>query len=153
MRPARLPCPKAGPFVIGLMLGWLALSSAGQPALAQSATTDPAAPLSAAAFEAYVTGKTLSYARGMRRFGQETYLPGRRVIWSVAPGECQTGQWFAQGDAICFVYSGDLTPRCWIFGTKAGRLTARSMEDPGLQVVEYSQSDQPPPCFGDGAGV
>ena len=39
-------------------------------------------PLDGAEFEAFATGKTLSYAVGGIVYGAEQYLPGRRVIWA-----------------------------------------------------------------------
>ncbi|MDX5350496.1 MAG: hypothetical protein LPJ95_07315, partial [Paracoccaceae bacterium] len=49
------------------------------------------APLTADAFEAHVTGHTLTYRQYDRVYGIEEYLPDRRVRWSVAPNECQYG--------------------------------------------------------------
>ena len=61
-------------------------------ALSVAADTEGPAlePLSAEAFEAYTTGKTLTYAtRGASTpYGVEEYLPGRRVVWSFVGGEC-----------------------------------------------------------------
>ena len=63
------------------------------------------APLSAAEFEARVTGKTLTYSSGGVAYGAEEYLRNRRVRWSFLDGECFEGQWFTSGDQICFVLS------------------------------------------------
>ncbi len=49
---------------------------AATPALAADA------PMTAAEFEAYATGKTLTYAVGGEVYGAEQYLPGRRVLWA-----------------------------------------------------------------------
>jgi hypothetical protein len=61
-------------------------------------------PLTAEEFEAYVTGRTLTYSAGGIPFGIEEYRKGRRVLWSYLDGQCEEGKWYAAGEMICFVY-------------------------------------------------
>ena len=72
-------------------------------------------PLSAAEFDAYATGKTLYYAQGGAIWGSEQYLPGHQVLWAFTDEPCEFGQWYADGDAICFVYEGKTDANCWHF--------------------------------------
>lgn len=121
---------------------WLAC-----PALAET-------PVSVEAFEAHVTGRTLTYRQFDHVFGIEEYLPGRKVRWSTAPNECLYGSWYPQGDAICFVYEYDPTPACWTFWLKDGALVALSTNGlPGEELHEVEASTQGLPCPGPDVGV
>lgn len=125
----------------------LALSLAALPA-------DAEAPMSAAEFEAYVTGKTLTYAADGRAYGVEEYLAGRRVRWSFLDGECQDGEWYPAGDMICFVYENIGLPQCWTFYRDGAGLRARFMNDPSItELYETRQSDEPMQCLGPKVGV
>ena len=71
-------------------------------------------PMGAAEFEAYVTGRIVSFgAPGNPGFGVEQYLEGRRVIWSTGDGTCTKGVWYESKGDICFRYDGDPEPKCW----------------------------------------
>ncbi|MEY4983493.1 MAG: hypothetical protein RIR62_1759 [Pseudomonadota bacterium] len=114
----------------------------------------PAEPMTAEAFEAYATGRTLSYAQGAQVWGSEQYLPGRRVIWAFADGACQHGTWYPQGEEICFVYEGDPAPQCWTFWQQADGLRARFAGDPsGTELAEVAQSEKPLSCPGPDVGA
>lgn len=77
------------------------------PALAE-------APMTAAAFEDYVTGRIVSFGtEGNPGFGVEQYLEGRRVIWSTGDGTCTNGVWYESKGDICFRYDNDPEPKCW----------------------------------------
>ncbi|MEP2892447.1 hypothetical protein [Tateyamaria sp.] len=86
-----------------------------------AATADP---MSAAEFEAYVTGKTLYYGRTGEAYGAEIYHENRRVTWSFLDGECKDGRWYNEGTNICFVYEDRPDPQCWSFEQSAGGLVA-----------------------------
>jgi hypothetical protein len=117
------------------------------PALAETPVTAPA-------FEAHVTGKTITYRQFDYVFGIEEYLPGRQVRWSVAPGLCQYGIWYPQGDDICFVYEDDPTPHCWTFWLRGGALVALSTDDaPGNELYETDRNDRGLDCPGPDLGV
>lgn len=124
---------------------WLAL--APLPALAE-------APMSAAEFEAYATGKTLTYARDGAVWGAEQYLPGRKVVWAFTAEECRDGYWYGEGEEICFVYEGKSAPQCWLFYRGAGGLLAQFADDPAEQPLsEVAQSAGPLGCAGPDVGV
>lgn len=99
------------------------------------------APLSADAFEAYTTGKTLFYGQNGRHYGAERYLPGRRVLWSFLDGECKDGSWFEDGQNICFVYDDNPQPQCWQFTLGAGGLIAAFQNDPGTGLELYEAQE------------
>ncbi len=93
------------------------------PAFAQSG-------LSAKDFEARVLGRTLDFGfQGQDPYGIERYLPDRRVLWSWGDGQCETGEWYVEGDNICFVYDFDPTPQCWRYFETSGRMMAVFMND------------------------
>ena len=111
-------------------------------------------PISAAEFEAHVTGKTLTYQQYDVIFGIEEYLSDRKVRGSVAPNECQYGSWYPQGENICFVYEYDPNPACWTFWLRDGALVALSAEaDPGAELYEVDATARPLPCPGPDVGV
>lgn len=112
-------------------------------------------PMTAAEFEAYVTGRTVYYAsRGEAAYGAEQYLPDRRVIWTFLDGECAEGFWYEEDGLICFVYELDLVPQCWSFWRLDGGITARFENDPAATALyELSQSDEPLICQGSDLGV
>lgn len=126
----------------------LALCLVALPATAQ----DPA--MSAAEFEAYATGKTLTYAREGQIWGTEQYLPGRRVIWAFTEDECKDGTWYEDGPAICFLYQDEPDPQCWYFYLGANGLNARYQGDPDdAPLSEVAQTNGPMPCMGPDVGV
>lgn len=83
---------------------WLALAA---PAVAQEGMT-------AEEFDAYVTGRTITFSTATNpSFGVERYLPNRRVMWSTFDGTCQYGVWFESKGDICFRYDDDPEHKCW----------------------------------------
>lgn len=129
-----------------------ALSVAALPALALPAYA--AEPMDAAQFEAYVTGKTLTYSQGGQVFGIEEYLPGRKVRWQFTQDECQYGSWFQKEDLICFVYEYDSTEHCWTFWKEGDVLHALSVNDaPGAELSEVAQTTNGLACPGPDVGV
>ncbi|QUS34884.1 hypothetical protein [Falsirhodobacter algicola] len=128
------------------MIQALLLVGLAAPAFAQ-------APLSAAEFERFATGRTLSYALGGQTFGTERYLPGRRVVWAFEGDECQYGRWYPQDDQICFAYDGE-EPQCWTFWEDGGGLAARYMNHPdGGGLSEVTRATEPLHCPGPEVGV
>lgn len=123
------------------------------------AADEEGAPVTAEAFEAYVTGKTLTFDYGEGLFGTEQYLPGRQVRWAFDGGRCLTGRWYPEGTAICFVYEGNSAdPQCWRFTMPGGRLAAQFLGQgadgaPGSFITESGQSTAPLPCAGPDVGV
>lgn len=112
------------------------------------------APMSAAEFEAYVRGKTLTFSANGQVYGIEEYLEGRRVRWAYVEGECEDGVWYPQGEMICFVYENIAEPQCWSFFDRGGGLMARyENRDTGTTLFETRQSDAPLLCRGPEVGV
>ena len=99
------------------------------PALAGAESPSPA-PMSAAEFDAYATGKTLTYSQYGEIFGTEEYLPNRRVRWQVTGDICQYGRWYEKGGLICFTYEYSEGEHCWSFWHEDGGLKALSVDDP-----------------------
>lgn len=125
----------------------LAFALLAAPAFAQDQLT-------AEEFEAYATGRTLTYALGGQVYGIEQYLPGRRVLWAFAGDECRRGTWYEQGEEICFVYEHDPTPQCWTFHRKDNGIAARFAGDaPGSELSEVAQTPEPLSCTGPDVGV
>lgn len=125
----------------------LALLLLPLPALAET-------PMTAAEFDAYVTGKTLTYSQFGTIFGIEEYLPGRKVRWAFTEDICQYGTWYEEAGNICFVYEYDPTPHCWTFWQEGDGLKALSVNDaPGSELSEVEQTDQPLACAGPDVGV
>ncbi len=111
-------------------------------------------PMTAEAFDAYVTGKTLTYSQYGQIFGTEEYLADRKVRWSVSETLCQYGSWYPEGDNICFVYEYDPNPHCWTFWLDEDGLKALSVNDvPGAELSEVQQTDTPLTCPGPDVGV
>jgi hypothetical protein len=132
----------------------VALALIAAPGTRAPAAAGDGPPLSAEAFEAHTTGRTLTYARQGEVYGVEEYLPGRRVRWAFAAGLCQYGTWYPAGEQICFAYAADPEPQCWTFWLRDGRLAARFAGDPpGSELVEVEQSATPLLCPGPEVGV
>lgn len=106
-------------------------------------------PMTGAEFEAYVTGRTLTYATETSFHGVEKYLPNRRVYWQDRLGECIKGRWYDEGTNICFIYENDPDPKCWeVFRTTDGlRADFTSYEGPPA-IVEVTDSPEPLICPG-----
>lgn len=151
MNAAAAPCPAPGRMSgsdpVRTLLLSLALAGLASAASAQT-------PLTAEEFEAHVTGKTITYRQLGNLFGIEQYLEGRKVRWSVAPGECRYGSWYPEDSSICFVYEYDPTPHCWTFWMEDGALVALSDSGlPGPELHEADRSDTPLDCPGPDVGV
>ncbi len=70
--------------------------------------------MTGAEFDAYVTGKTITFRTELNpAYGVERYLPGRRVMWSTFDGICRYGVWFESKGDICFRYEDDPEHKCW----------------------------------------
>lgn len=111
-------------------------------------------PMSAADFNAYATGKTLTYSQTGEIYGAEQYLPGQRVLWAFTNDECREGRWYEEAGQICFVYEHDATPQCWTFWKGETGLNARFEGDgPGSELSEVAQSPDPLQCAGPDVGV
>ncbi|WP_050523263.1 hypothetical protein [Pseudorhodobacter wandonensis] len=105
-------------------------------------------------FEAYATGKTLTYASNGQVYGVEQYLPNRRVRWAFIDDTCRIGHWYEDAGEICFVYEHDATPQCWTFHMEGSKLMARFVsEPPETELKEVNQTSDPLVCTGPDVGV
>ncbi len=110
--------------------------------------------MTAAEFEAYVTGKTLYFGESGRDYGIEEYLENRRVRWSFLDGNCKDGFWYEEGGLICFVYEDRPDPQCWTFIKDTNGLRAIFDGDPQQTTLyEARQNDEPMLCYGPEVGV
>lgn len=111
-------------------------------------------PLSAEAFDALTQGRTLTWAEFGQVYGVEQYLPGRKVRWTVLGDDCQTGHWYAEAGAICFLYDGRTDPVCWEITAAGTTLHARlSGSPPDAAPVILEETTAPLACFGPEVGV
>jgi hypothetical protein len=111
-------------------------------------------PMTATEFEAYSTGKTMTYSVGGQVFGTEQYLPDRHVVWAFKGDDCTDGIWYEEAGLICFVYKSDGTPQCWTFYLDAAGLRAKFVGDGiGSELSVVSQSPAPMACMGPDVGV
>lgn len=109
-------------------------------------------PLTAEAFEAYVTGRSLTYSGDSGPFGIEHYHDGRRVTWAFTDQECQSGRWYPKADLICFVYHDGLPEQCWQLFLIDGGLRAAFVNADG-SLTDYTAMDDGAALVCPGAGV
>jgi hypothetical protein len=129
----------------------LALALGLWPAMAGADT-----PMSAAEFDAYTKGKTMTYAQNGEVWGREQYLPNRQVIWAFEGQECKRGTWDEPAPGlICFAYEDDPADlECWRFFADAGRLLAQSEgSDSAQPLAAIEETDAPLACPGPDVGV
>jgi hypothetical protein len=111
-------------------------------------------PLSAEEFDAYTRNKTLFYGQNGQAYGAEIYLENRRVRWSFLDGECKEGEWYEQGEQICFVYEDNPDPQCWTFRLGNGGLIARFEDLSGsTDLYEADDIGEEMICLGPKIGV
>lgn len=111
-------------------------------------------PLTASEFEAYVIGRTLTYAEAGHVYGTEQYLQGRRVIWAFTKDQCREGHWYSQDQQICFLYEDPTSPQCWLFFKGDTGLKARFLGlGEGGPLSEVAQTQAPLTCAGPDVGV
>ena len=110
-------------------------------------------PVSAAEFEAFATGKTLTYSLGGTVYGAEQYLPGRRVVWAFKGQQCRKGFWYEEAGQVCFVYEDDPAAQCWTFRRDGSGLQAQFSGDPEGAEPSQVQESAPLTCAGPDLGV
>lgn len=127
---------------------FLAAALAVFPALAET-------PMNAEEFEAYVTGRTLTFHFEGQPYGVEQYLPQRRVLWSFIGDTCQEGVWYPRESMICFMYEAGAEEQCWEFYRTGTGLRGVFIgpDGPGTELYEVQSSSTPMTCEGPGVGV
>ena len=90
-------------------------------------------------FDAWSVGKTLDYSVDGQVYGSEAYFPDRQVRDADVGGPCLDGSWFADGDAVCFVYPARDGTHCWTFWHEGEAVFAKPLsaapEDPAQSVT------------------
>jgi hypothetical protein len=105
--------------------------------------------MTAAEFDDFATGRTLTYQRPNEIFGTEEYLPGRKIRWSDGSPGCYAGVWYPRKDgAICFLYQGVPDPACWSFVRDGDTVRADFADDADSQFYDVVLSEHPLPCSG-----
>jgi len=111
-------------------------------------------PMTGDEFEAYSQGKTLFFRYSDDRYGAEEYLPNRRVRWSFLDGDCKDGEWYEDGQMICFVYEDNPDPQCWSVYEQGDGLMAQFENDPTQTTLfQVEKTDEPMVCLGPDVGV
>ncbi|NBD28670.1 MAG: hypothetical protein GVY31_01360 [Alphaproteobacteria bacterium] len=108
-------------------------------------------PMTGDEFDAYMTGKTLTFSANGLPYGIEYYAPSRRVIWSFIDGDCVMGEWYEDDGAICFVYENDPQPKCWAVFRDAGGIRAEFLDGTGDSVIYEVEESEPLICDNMGA--
>jgi hypothetical protein len=105
-------------------------------------------------FDARTLGRTITYSADGDVYGMEQYLPGHKVLWSFADGDCQPGTWFENAGQICFDYGPDMALQCWKFLDTAEGLRAQYQGDEQNQpLATLTESSEPLQCNGPDVGV
>ncbi|WP_342078702.1 hypothetical protein [Yoonia sp. SS1-5] len=104
--------------------------------------------MDAAAFDAHVTGRTITFRTAQNpSFGVERYLPGRRVMWSTFDGTCAYGVWFESKGDICFRYEDDPEHKCWAIYDEPGGIRGVFTNVPnGTEIFEIPDREDPLIC-------
>lgn len=125
----------------------IALILTAPAALAQTAMTPND-------FDAWSVGKTLNYSVDGVILGSEVYFADRQVRDADAGGPCLDGSWFADGDAVCFVYPARNGIHCWTYWRDGDTVFAKPLgaasDDPAQRVTV---ADTPLTCPGPEVGV
>jgi hypothetical protein len=97
-------------------------------------------------FEALSTGKTLHFEMFGEPYGSEQFFANHHTLWKPLLGACEDGQWFAQGNLICFQYGTPEQPVCWHFINRDGTYYARESNEPpnSIYEIELVASDAEP---------
>lgn len=111
-------------------------------------------PMTAEQFDARTVGKTITYSSGGQAYGVEEYRPGHKVVWAFAEGDCREGEWFQQGEQICFDYHDDSGLQCWTFHDSPAGLVAKFQgSDQSEPLISLKESTEPLNCPGPEVGV
>ena len=95
-------------------------------------------------FERLSTGKTLHFSQDGAYYGTEQFFKGRRSRWRYSDGFCENGEWFTQGDLICFNYEGNPETQCWHFLKTDKGYAARAEGAPEGEVLDLDFIDTKP---------
>ncbi len=129
------------------ILACLSAACLAFPAVAENAF------LTAQEFEALTKGRVFAtwQSDGVTLFGHEEFLPGRKVMWKYADGECLPGRWAFENGSVCYRYDGDDDPSCLRYTKDGSRIIGEQWgtDGPaGSRVVLSVSDDGPLNCVG-----
>ena len=106
-------------------------------------------------FQRMSEGKTMYFSRGGRFYGAEQFYTRRRSLWQFADGECDHGEWYAEGDYICFVYEQNPGPQCWHFLRRGPNRFAARAEGTSeeFDILLENVDEKPLDCKGPAIGA
>ncbi len=107
-------------------------------------------------FQGMSEGKTLYFTQDGQSFGAEQFYRNRTSTWQHSNGTCTVGKWYADGDALCFVYDTNPIPQCWLMYRREGNIYARLRDLPSgdPSEIRLSHTDtEPVPCPAPDLGV
>ena len=132
-------------FCLGLALAWASTARAEPVLPPQAAPSSAGTNLSAEAFDALTRGRTMdTHDEETGRYGVETFLPGRRVIWRDA-AKCTRGIWEEIDGQICFTYEqNDNNPVCWEYEVEGDFIRGWYRGDRGTVPIRLEESTQGP---------
>lgn len=111
-------------------------------------------PMSPDEFDIWSTGKTLAYSVDGQIYGAEAYFPDRRVRDADTGGPCVEGRWYADGDAVCFVYPVFDGVHCWTYWRDGDAVLAKPVNAPaGDPAQQVTEAEAPLSCPGPEVGV
>jgi hypothetical protein len=116
-------------------------------ALGAATPTLPQDRMTGAEFDAYVTGRTITFSTfDNPTYGIERYLAGRRVMWSTFDGTCIYGVWYESKGDICFRYDHKEEPQCWAITLGPAGLIGQFTNRPDGTII-YEQRDRDDPLI------
>ena len=103
-------------------------------------------PLTSAQLAPLVEGQTFTIQReGNPPYGETTFFPGNRVLWSGYDNTCLSGTWFEpEPGLICFDYPSD-GEFCWEMQAQGGRITLTPSFSTG-EIYTYTPVSNPQTC-------
>lgn len=105
-------------------------------------------------FEVFAQGTTVYFSRHGQPYGAEQYLNNRKVIWSFADGTCEFGEWYPDGDRLCFRYEYQTSALCWNFiETEAGKGVRVVGDDPANDLLIAGQDQEHLECAAPNVGA
>ena len=106
-------------------------------------------------FQAMSEGRTMYFSRGGQVYGAEQFYTRRRSLWQFSDGECDNGEWYAEGSYICFVYDQNPGPQCWHFLRKEGGSFAARLRGSTEEFDIYLDrvDEEPLDCKGPSVGA
>jgi hypothetical protein len=105
-------------------------------------------------FDTLSKGKTMYFSQDGEHYGTEQFFHDRSSKWRYSDGICENGEWFADGDFICFNYEHAPETQCWHFIKTETGYIARPEGAPKDNFIDLDFIDKKPLlCSSDGLSV